>query len=64
MKRELSLEGLGVVEINSSEKQDLQGGGWLAEVVASVVHYVKCSCHSPSGEYHDAMKNANHGGIR
>ena len=64
MNKELSLESIGVVEINNSEKQNLQGGGWLADIIASVVHYVKCSCHSSSGEYHDAMNNANHGGIR
>ena len=53
----------GVVEsLSKIPKPD--GGGWLADAVASIVNYAKCSCHSPSGEYHDAMKSANHGGIR
>jgi bacteriocin-like protein len=59
-----SLELNGLQELNQEELANIDGGGPIADAIASIVHYVKCSCHSPSGEYHDAMKSANHGGIR
>jgi lactobin A/cerein 7B family class IIb bacteriocin len=58
------LELNGLQELNQEELANIDGGGWLADAVAATVHYMKCACHSPSGDYHDAMKSANHGGIR
>jgi hypothetical protein len=59
-----NLEMKDLQELNQEELKEIDGGGWLADAVAAVVGIVKCSCHSPSGEYHDTMSRSNYGGIR
>ena len=59
-----TLELNGLRELNQEELKEIDGGGWLADALAAAVHYMKCSCHSPSGEYHDVMSSSNYGGIR
>jgi len=62
--RTLELENYGVMEMNHSEQQDKDGGGWFADAIADITHHLKCNCVSPSGSYHDAMRRSNYGGIR
>ena len=59
-----TLELNDLQELNLEELKNIDAGGWIADCVATVVHYVKCSCHKPVAEYHDIMSNSNYGGIR
>ena len=59
-----TIEFNGLQELNQEELVNTDGGGWLADAVAEVVHYVKCDCNRPVEQYHNAMRSSNYGGIR
>jgi hypothetical protein len=75
--KNLALENYGVAEMSHTEMIDLTGGSgslfWhivkeiAGHVAAEVVmHHVKEAIgnHKPLNEYHDAMRESNHGAIR
>jgi hypothetical protein len=48
-----NLQNFGVQELNTKEIKEIEGGGWIADFVSTVIEQVKCACQPSTLEIDD-----------